>query len=81
MLTTSDYDAVRRCDMQRMTAVERQIADAMYAVEKIPAADVRLTEAISLLFAARTRLADYVDGIPGHPTHPVQMDLNDVVPR
>lgn len=71
-------DYMRRCDLQRMTEAERLITDALYAVEKIPDADVRLTDAGSLLVAARIRLADYVDGIPGMVTRPIQTLSTDV---
>lgn len=68
----SDVDYTRRCDIQRMTDAEKLITQALYAVEQIPDADVRLTDAGSLLVAARIRLADYVDGISGIVTRPIQ---------
>lgn len=52
----------RRADTQRWTPAERAIYDAMQAVEAM-AADVRLTDAVVLLDAARNSVADYIDGI------------------
>lgn len=71
-IAPDSIDYMRRCDIQRMTDAERLITHALYAVEQIPDADVRLTDAGSLLVAARIRLADYVDGIPGIVTRPIQ---------
>jgi hypothetical protein len=51
----------RRNDMQRWSDAERAIYAAMEAVEKMPA-DVRLTDAVVLLGAARDSVADYIDG-------------------
>jgi len=56
----------------RASTLTPLITCALYAVEKIPDADVRLTDAGSLLVAARIRLADYVDGVPGIVTRPIQ---------
>jgi hypothetical protein len=70
-IASEAIDYMRRCDIQRMTDTERLIANAMAAVEKMPG-DVRLTDAVSLLFAARTRLADYVDQTPGNRAFPSQ---------
>lgn len=52
----------RRIDMQRWIAAERAIYDAVQAVEAMPP-DVRLTDAVLLLQAARDAVADYQDGI------------------
>lgn len=52
----------RRIDMGRWIAAERAIYDAVQAVEQMPA-DVRLTDAVVLLQAARDAVADYQDGI------------------
>lgn len=69
--TTPCTDPARRSDLSRMTSTERLITQAMSAIE-IMAADPRLTDAVSLLAAARFRLADYLDGVPGIATHPLQ---------
>jgi hypothetical protein len=50
----------RRNDTLRHTPAEKAIADAIQAVEALPA-DVRLTDAVMLLSWARDRVADYVD--------------------
>jgi len=52
----------RRARLDRLTAAERAIFDAVQAVETLPA-DVRLTDAVVLLQAARESVADFVDGI------------------
>ena len=46
-----------------MTYAERAITIAMQAVEDLPADD-RLTDAVVLLEQARSKVADYVDGVP-----------------
>lgn len=58
------YDIPRRVDTQRYSPAEKAISDAMTAVEKLPA-DIRLTDAVILLGAAKARVADYVDGVDG----------------
>ena len=55
-------DIPRRAEMTKWTTAEKAIYDAMQAVEAMPA-DVRLTDAVVLLGAARDSVADYVDGI------------------
>lgn len=52
----------RRARLDLNTPAERAVYDAMLEVEKLPA-DVRLTEAVTLLGKARDLVADYVDGI------------------
>jgi pyridoxal biosynthesis lyase PdxS len=52
----------RRVSIEDMTLAERAILDAVAAVERMPA-DVRLTDAVVLLQAARESVADYVDGV------------------
>lgn len=52
----------RRSRMEQWTAAERAIYDAVRAVEAMPA-DVRLTDAVILLQAARDSVADYIDGL------------------
>lgn len=55
-------ETTRRIDLTRMTPAEKAIYDAVQAVEAMPA-DVRLTDAVILLQAARESVADFVDGI------------------
>ena len=57
-------DPSRRIQMQKWTPAERAIFDVVQLIEAMPA-DVRLTDAVVLLGMARTRLADFVDGVPG----------------
>jgi DNA segregation ATPase FtsK/SpoIIIE-like protein len=64
-------DIPRRCRIDLMTAAELAIRNAIGEVEKV-GADVRLTQAVTLLSAAQTRLADYIDGVDGWPTFPAQ---------
>lgn len=52
----------RRVRLDLLTPAEKAIYDAMQSVEALPA-DVRLTDAVNLLHAAREAVADYVDGI------------------
>ena len=54
-------DIPRRIDTLRHTEAEKKISEAMQAVENLPA-DVRLSDAVSLLSAARDSVADFVDG-------------------
>lgn len=65
-------DIPRRIQMQQWCEAERKIYDAMQAVEAM-AADVRLTDAVVLLGAARDRVADFVDGVEGKRTVPSQV--------
>lgn len=72
-------DIPRRSNIQTWTDAERAIQAAVDAVEAMPP-DVRLTDAVTLLYEARQSVADYVDGIQrrrrvavgdgagGHPT-------------
>jgi hypothetical protein len=60
---TLDADPIpRRARLDRMTHAEREILAAVAAVERV-GADVRLTDAVVLLQAARESVADYVDGV------------------
>lgn len=52
----------RRACMSLLTPAEHAIFAALQEVESMPA-DVRLTDAVVLLGAARHSVADYVDGI------------------
>lgn len=52
----------RRIRFDQLIPAERAIYDAVQAVEAV-GADVRLTDAVILLQAARDSVADYVDGI------------------
>lgn len=63
----------RRCNIDRMTEAELAIRRAIIEVEKV-GADPRLTDSVCLLSAAQTRLADYIDRIPGRTTIPKQIE-------
>ena len=52
----------RRARLDLWTKAERAIYDAVQEVEGV-GADVRLTDAVVLLQAARDSVADYVDGV------------------
>ena len=52
----------RRAYINKLTPAEHAIYDAIAAVEAA-GADVRLTDAVNLLQAARHSVADYVDGV------------------
>ena len=54
----------RRTCVHKLTPAELAIRRAMDEVEKLPA-DVRLTDAVTLLDAAGDSVADYVDNIHG----------------
>lgn len=58
----SSDEIPRRVRWERLTPAERAIFAAVEAVEALPA-DVRLTDAVVLLQAARMKVADYVDGV------------------
>ena len=55
-------DIPRRCDQLRWTPAEFAIAKAVEAVEQMHA-DVRLTDAVILLQAAKDSVADFIDGV------------------
>lgn len=55
-------DVPRRSQMEKRSEAEAAIHLAMQSVEAMPA-DVRLTDAVTLLGAARDSVADYLDGI------------------
>lgn len=61
----------RRIQMQKWVPAERAINDAVQVVEGM-GADVRLTDAVVCLGAARDRVADFVDGVEGLRTFPIQ---------
>lgn len=52
-----------RNDESQMTAEELFILNAIRAVESIPAADTRLTNAVCKLAEAKHHLGNYIDGI------------------
>lgn len=62
-------DIPRRIQMQKWCEAERLIQGAVDEVERM-GADVRLTDAVVLLAAARDRVADFVDGVEGKRTVP-----------
>jgi hypothetical protein len=53
----------RRCHLDRMTPAERLIHNATEATDAVDKDDPRIREAVELLWQARARLADYVDGV------------------
>lgn len=55
-------EIARRSRIDLMTPVERKIREAVLAVEAL-GADVRLTAAVNCLEQARSRVADFVDGV------------------
>ena len=57
----------RRCRVDRWCEAELAISRAVDEVEKMPA-DVRLTDAVILLSAARGKVADFVDQVPRQET-------------
>jgi len=57
-------DIPRRIRIDRLTPAERAIYDALIAVEAVGAHPL-LTEAVVLLQEARSKVADYVDGVGG----------------
>lgn len=59
----STEEIPRRCCLNKLSQAERAIHDAMAAVEAV-GADVRLTDAVILLSAAKDSVADYVDNSP-----------------
>jgi hypothetical protein len=62
----------RRSKLTELTPAERAIYDAVQVVEAMPA-DVRLTDAVVLLQAARASVADYIDGV--HKRRSVREDI------
>lgn len=52
----------RRCQLEHLSKGELAIWEATHAVEDM-GCDVRLTDAVVLLQAARDSVADFVDGI------------------
>jgi hypothetical protein len=72
-------DFPRRIQMQQWCEAERRIYEAMQAVERM-AADVRFTDAVVLLGAARDRVADFVDGVEGKRAVPSQLGVQGSAP-
>lgn len=66
---TEDWTPPRRICLDKMTPAENAIREAVIAVEAA-GADVRLTNAVILLQAAREHVADFVDGVPVRPVYP-----------
>jgi hypothetical protein len=54
----------RRAKMYEWSDAEKAIFDAVQVVETMPA-DVRLTEAVTLLAQAQNKVADYIDSDQG----------------
>ncbi len=65
----------RRIRIDLMTPAELAIRAAIIAVEEV-GADIRLTQAVSLLSAAQTRLADFIDRVDGWDTFAHQVSRN-----
>lgn len=59
----------RRLCVDKMTPAELAIREASLAVEAA-GADLRLTQAVMLLQAAREKVADFVDGVEATDSHP-----------
>ena len=57
----------RRNQMQQWCEAEHKIQDAVDAIERM-GADLRLTDAVVLLGAARDRVADFVESVEGRRT-------------
>ena len=55
-------DIPRRAQLDQLSPAELAIYQAVQAVEAV-GADVRLTDAVILLQAARDSVADYIDGV------------------
>lgn len=55
-------DIPRRARIDKFVPAEKAIYDAVQAVEAM-AADTRLTDAVVLLQQARSKVADFVDGV------------------
>lgn len=64
--TLQDSAIPRRIRIDQQTPAEAAIRAAIAAVEALPA-DVRLTNAVISLQAARESVADYVDGVTKEP--------------
>jgi hypothetical protein len=64
---------IRRSRIDLLTPAETAIRSAIADVESV-GADVRLTDAVTLMSAAQTRVADYVDKVDGVRTLPRQGD-------
>jgi hypothetical protein len=67
--TLQDSAIPRRIRIDQQTPAEAAIRAAVEAVEALPA-DVRLTDAVVLLQAARENVADYVDGVTKEKAEP-----------
>ena len=58
---------MRRNDLLQMSLAERELFDVVQSVENM-GADVRLTDAVVLLQAARDSVADFIDGVENRRT-------------
>jgi len=65
MTTESEkpFDQTRRCDILKMSVQELSIHNCIIDVEKM-GADVRLTDAVMFLQAAKESVADFLDKQP-----------------
>lgn len=57
----------RRSQMEKWSEAEAAIHLAVQSVEAMPA-DVRLTDAVTLLQAAKDSVADFIDGVDSRRT-------------
>lgn len=57
-----DFDPTRRCDIERMTQVEKHLYEAVLLIESL-GADTRLTDAVVHLAKARESVADFIDEV------------------
>lgn len=58
----ASHDPPRRIRIDKLTPAELAIRNAVVLIEEMPA-DVRLSEAQTLLQQARDKVADFVDGV------------------
>lgn len=54
----------RRACLELLTTEERIIHDAIQAIERMPAADIKLTQAQVLLAQAKNLISDFIDDVP-----------------
>jgi hypothetical protein len=78
--TMPDNTPPRRIQMEKWVPAEKAIREAVLAVEAMPA-DVRLTDAVVLLQAAKDSVADFVDGIDKRRIVTTAMPDTDLVSR
>lgn len=67
-----------RADILHWTDAEHAIASAIQVVEKL-GADVKLTEAVTLLSSAQDKVADFVESLPSENTTVRRTSVRDVL--